>query len=196
MKNLFRNAFLFIILSIVFSSLSGCQTAENSKDNQPKPDTNAPANNNPNNYPLAPSVILNTEIKTIDGTTFKISDKKGKVLLLNLWATWCGPCRNEMPHLVEMQEKYREKDFEVIGLNTDNESVESIKKFASEMKLNYTQAYSTPQIDNEFIKLSRLNGIPQTLVLDRENRLTGVFAGGSAKVIKSMTETVEKVVNQ
>jgi len=196
MKNLLKNAVLFIALSVAFSSLTGCPTAKTDSSNQTTANTDAPKNNNPNNYPLAPSVILNTEIKMLDGTTFKVSDKKGKVVLLNLWATWCGPCRSEMPHLVEMQNKYRDRGLEVIGLNTDDESIEKINAFVKEMKLNYQQAYSDREIFNEFYKLSKMNGIPQTIIIDRENRLTGVFGGGSPKVISSMTETVEKVVNQ
>ncbi len=196
MKNLFTNAILFVALCIVFS---GCETAKTDSVNlAPKDDktTDAKKDSNPNGYPLAPSAILQTEIKMLDGTSFKVEDKKGKVILLNLWATWCGPCRSEMPHLVEMQNKYRDKGLEIIGLNTDQETVAEINDFAGKMKLNYAQAYSDQKLTNEFVKLSQMNGIPQTILIDRENRLTGVFAGGGPKVINSMKETVEKVMNQ
>jgi len=101
-----------------------------------------------------------------------------------------------MPHLVEMQNKYRDQGFEVIGLNTDQESVEEINSFAEKLKLNYTQAYSDSKLTGEFVKLSQMNGIPQSILIDRENRLTGVFAGGSPRVINSMKETVDKVMKQ
>lgn len=198
MKNLFTNAILFIALCVAFSSLTACETAKtDSVNSAPKENTtNAPKDGNPNNYPLAPSGILQSEVKMLDGTSFKIESKKGKVILLNLWATWCGPCRSEMPHLIEMQNKYRDQGFEVIGLNTDQESVEEINSFAEKMKLNYTQAYSDSKLTNEFVKLSQMNGIPQSILIDRENRLTGVFGGGSPKVINSMKETVDKVMKQ
>ncbi len=196
MKNLFTKAILFVALCIVFS---GCETAKtDSLNTAPKDDktTNAKKDSNPNNYPFAPSAILQAEIKMTDGTSFKMEDKKGKVILLNLWATWCGPCRSEMPHLVEMQEKYRDKGFEVIGLNQSDESVEEIKDFVGKMKLNYAQGYSDNKLTNEFVKLSQMNGIPQSILIDRENRLTGVFGGGGPKVINSMKDTVDKIVNQ
>jgi thiol-disulfide isomerase/thioredoxin len=198
MKNLFTNAILFVALCFVFSGLTACETAKTDSVNASKENTSTEAkkDSNPNGYPLAPSAILQTEIKMLDGTTFKIEDKKGKVVLLNLWATWCGPCRAEMPHLVEMQNKYRDKGFEVVGLNTDEESIADINDFAAKMKLNYAQGYSTSKLTAEFVKLSQMNGIPQSILIDRENRLTGVFGGGSPKVINSMKETVDKIVNQ
>lgn len=197
MKNLFTNALLFIALSIVFSGLLACTTAKtDSANNQSTTNTTSPDTSNPNNFPLAPSAILQAEIKNLDGTTFKVEDKKGKVVLLNLWATWCGPCRSEMPHLVEMQNKYRDRGFEIVGLNTDQETVEEINTFAEKMKLNYQQSYSDSKLLNEFVKLSKMNGIPQTILIDRQNRLTGVFAGGGPNVIAKMKETVDKIVNQ
>lgn len=198
MKNLFTNAILFLALSIGFSALTACETAKTDSINTSKENntTETKKDSNPNGYPLAPSAILQSEIKMLDGTTFKVQDKKGKVILLNLWATWCGPCRSEMPHLVEMQEKYRDKGLEIIGLNTDQESIGEINDFAAKMKLNYAQGYSDSKLTNEFVNLSKMNGIPQSILIDRENRLTGVFAGGGPKVVNSMKETVDKVVNQ
>ena len=198
MKKFFTNAILFIALSVAFSGLTACPTAITKSDsgNPQTSGSTSPAVNNPNNYPLAPSGILQAEIKMLDGTTFKLEDKKGKVILVNLWATWCGPCRAEMPALIEMQDKYRDKGFEIIGLDTDNESIEEINAFSSKMLLNYQLGYADGKLLGEFIKLSKLQGIPQSIVIDRENRLTGVFAGGGANVISKMKETVEKIVNQ
>src|ERR1044072_4771232 len=124
MKVVLKSFLLFIVLSIVFSALTSCQGTETASVN----DTNsaAPSNTaevssekNKGNYPPAPSAIMQNENKLLDGTTFKLEDKKGKIVLVNLWATWCGPCIGEMPHIVEMQEKYKDKGFEVIGLDSD-----------------------------------------------------------------------------
>ena len=195
MKKIFTNALLFIALSLVFSSLTGCPTANTKSDaNNPQTST-SPAKSS--EFPLAPTGILQSEIKMLDGTTFKLADKKGKVLLINLWATWCGPCRSEMPELIAMQEKYKDKGFEIIGLDTDkSESVSEIQSFAEQMKLNYQLGYADEKLFGEFVKLSKMNGIPQSIVIDRESRLTGVFAGGGAGVVNKMKETVEKIVNQ
>ena len=197
MKKFFTNAILFIALSIAFSSLTACPTANTKSDagNQ-KTNSNSPTDIKPSDFPLAPAGILQAEIKMLDGTSFKLEDKKGKVILINLWATWCGPCRAEMPELVVMQDKYRDKGFEIIGLDTDSETVEEINVFAEKMKLNYQLGYADRALLGEFIKLSKMNGIPQSIVIDRENRLTGVFAGAGPNVIQKMKETVEKIVNK
>ena len=195
MKNLFTNAILFIALSIAFSSLTACPTAKTDSLNQATNST-SPTDTKTSIYPLAPSAILQADIKMLDGTTFKLEDKKGKVLLINLWATWCGPCRAEMPELIAMQNKYRDRGFEIIGLDTDPETVEEIKTFAEKMKLNYQLGYADSKLVGEFVKLSKMNGIPQTILIDRENRLTGVFAGGGPNVVGKMKETVDKIVNR
>ena len=147
-------------------------------------------------FPLAPVAVSQAEIKTIDGGTFKIEDKKGKVVLLNLWATWCGPCRAEMPELIELQDKYRDKNFEIIGLNSDDETTEQIKDFAEKMKLNYTIAWADPKLMNELLKISKFNGIPQSYMIDRDGKLRGVFTGGGPKVIGQLKETADKVINE
>ena len=88
-------------------------------------------------YPLAPSAIRNAEFELIDGGTFRLADQQGKVTLINLWATWCGPCRNEMPELVKLEEKYKNQGFQVIGLDVDPEPLEMIEPFAKKMGINY-----------------------------------------------------------
>ena len=80
---------------------------------------------------------MQAELKGLDSAKFKIEDYKGKIVLVNLWATWCGPCKGEMPHLVELQNTYKEKGFEILGLDTDEDDTEAkVKEFAAEMKLN------------------------------------------------------------
>lgn len=191
-----------MVAAIAFSGLSGCTGTNNSakqiENTNSTANQTAQANNSQTSknseYPMLPSALLKTEIKKIDDTTFKLEDKKGSVILLNLWATWCGPCRGEMPHLIEMEDKFKSNKFEIVGLNTDDESVEDINKFAAEMKLNYQQAYASGDMMKEFLTISKFQGIPQSFLIDREGRLRGVFLGGGPKVIGTMKETVEKIV--
>jgi peroxiredoxin len=99
-----------------------------------------------------------------------------------------------MPHLIEMEDKFKSNNFEIVGLNTDDESVEAINSFAAQMKLNYQMAYASGDMMQEFLKISKFQGIPQSFLIDREGRLRGVFLGGGPKVIGTMKETVEKIV--
>ena len=204
-----KKVFLFLFLSFVFSGLFACNKAGTSNTqvgetnqaadgntNTAESNANTVAENDKSEYPPIATALAQTEIKKTDDTTFKLEDKKGKVVLVNLWATWCGPCRGEMPHLVEMQETYGDKGFEVIGLDIDPEPVEEINEFAKTMKLNYQLGWAEKELVGEFYRISKFNGIPQSFLIDRENRLRGVFMGGGKKVITQMKATVEKVVNE
>lgn len=203
MKVVLKNTALFVVLAFTFSALAGCSgtdTGAVDNGNAASPANapgDAPKSDKPKvNYPPAPSAIMQADIKLLDDSTFKLQDKKGKVILANLWATWCGPCIEEMPHLIEMHEKYKDKGFEVIGLNTDDETKEQIDAFAAKQKLNYPLGWADGKLVNEFVKVTRLNGIPQTLLINRDGQLTGVFTGGGKKTIEKMKETVEKIVNE
>lgn len=200
MKSLLIHLALFLSFSIVFSACSNTATTQQGPvyENTPPADAanNSTEQANNSEYPPAPAAVAQADIKLLDGSTVSVEDKKGKVVLLNLWATWCGPCRAEMPELVAMQNEYRDKNLEIIGLNVDEESVEDINAFAEEMKLNYTLAWSDTKLYSALLKLSKFNGIPQSFLIDRNGNLRGVFLGGSKKVVTEMRQTVEKVVNE
>lgn len=150
-------------------------------------------------YPPLPTAVADAEFEMIDGTKSKISDRKGKVLLINLWATWCGPCRAEMPHLVEMQNMYGDKGFQVLGLDIGNndgqpERIEDIERFAAAMKLNYELARISGELVGKFNRVSNFNAVPQSYLVDREGRLRGVFLGGGSDVINKMKQTTAAVM--
>jgi len=153
-------------------------------------------------YPPLVTNVADASFQMVDGTASKISDRKGKVVLINLWATWCGYCRQEMPRLIAMQNQYRDKGFQVLGLDigeqdTSNpESVESIQNFASMMGLNYELARIDGGLRFRFQQLSRFSGVPQSFLVDRSGRLRGVFLGGSQGAIAQMESIVAKVVNE
>ncbi len=203
MKKIFKMAFLFVGLSIALSNFTACtKTATTTQSDQtgekgaPTATEKTATEAKNNDYPPAPAAVSQAEIKTVDGGSFKVEDKKGKVILLNLWATWCGPCRAEMPELIALQNKYKDKDFEIIGLDSDDESAEEIKDFADKMKLNYTLAWADSKLMSELLKISKFNGIPQSYMIDRDGKLRGVFTGGGPKVMSQLQETADKVINE
>ncbi len=114
--------------------------------------------------------------------------------MINLWATWCGPCIKEMPELIAMQEKYGDKGFKVVGLNTDDESAEAVKAFVEKQKLNYKIGWATQEVMKEFFKVSELPGIPQSIIVNRNGNMTGVFRGGGPEVVEKMVETVDQTM--
>ncbi len=207
MKVLYFKVFvLFCVLSIVFSASFGCSysTSTGGSDDGPVAKNDGETKGSKTSkdgtvsdsgeYPAPPPKITAAEFKLIDGKTFSVTESKGKVVLINLWATWCGPCRKEMPALVEMQDKYRDKGFEIIGLDTDPETVEEIEVFAEKMKLNYKLGWADREMVTEFFTLGQMNGIPQSFLINRDGKLTGIFQGGSTRVVEKMRETVAKVV--
>jgi thiol-disulfide isomerase/thioredoxin len=204
MKNSFTNLTLFIVFAVALSALTSCSgvsSSPNATANETsKAGSNAPANAEPEkkktDYPPIAAAVADAEIKNLDGSTWKVADKKGKVLLLNMWATWCGPCRSEMPTLVKLQDAHRDNGLEVIGLNTDDEQVEDIERFAADMKLNYTLVWADTGLQSALVKISKFGGIPQTFIIDRDGNLRGVFRGANPADVKKMSELVELIVNE
>ena len=201
MKSSLTNLGLFIGLALALSALTNCSgtgASQNTAVNEVS--QNASVNTEPEkkktDYPPIATAVSQADIKNLDGTTFKVADKKGKVLLLNMWATWCGPCRSEMPTLVKMQDAHRDKGLEVIGLNTDDETVEEINKFAADMKLNYTLVWADTGLQSALLKISKFGGIPQSFIIDRDGNLRGVFRGANPADVKKMDELVEMIVNE
>jgi thiol-disulfide isomerase/thioredoxin len=207
MKNLFTKLFLFAVLSVSFSGLTACSNSANTQNgtiagNASTPSSNASGATKETNFPPVPSGLYQASIKDLEGNEYKLEDKKGKVVLVNLWATWCGPCIAEMPHLKEMQEKHQAKGFEVLGLNTgDNETgepepVDKIKTFAADKGLNYPLGYADEKFFSEMLKITRMAGIPQSILINREGQMIGIFKGGGARVINEMKQSVEKVMSE
>ena len=193
MKRFFTNLILFTAMTVAFSGLTACTNTATTNDGSTE--TSKATQNS--NYPPAPSAIMQADIKDLDGNTFKLEDKKGKVVLVDLWATWCGPCRDAMPDLVALQDKYRDKNFEIIGLDTDEEETpDQIKAFAQKQKLNYQLGYADAKMMSEFIKVTRLQGIPQSILINGDGRMVGIFPGGGKRVMAQIQETVEKTVNE
>lgn len=192
---------LFVSLIASCSGQGGNTPASGTTNNSAgDADSNA-AKSRSNEYPPLASGLASADLELMDGSKFKLTDKKGKVLLVNIWGTWCGPCREEMPHLVELQNKYGAQGFEVVGLNIGDgsgspESNEQIQTFAERMKLNYTLARSPNSATIEFYKITKQQVVPQTLLVDREGHLRGVFIGGGQRVIDSMKSTLEKTMSE
>lgn len=194
MKN--KLTILFLSFGILFAACNTASTKKSPTEELSAPSANTETANNPENpFPPAPTALMTADFKLIDGGKFKLEDAKGKVVLFNLWATWCGPCRAEMPELVELQNKYRDQGFEIVGLNIDDETPEQVKPFVEKMKLNYKIGWADRAETEEFMRISRRTEIPQSFLIDREGRLNGVFLGaGSA--LEKLKQSVENVMNK
>lgn len=115
----------------------------------------------------APELVLTT----IDGKTISLSELKGKRVILDFWATWCGPCRAEIPHFVKLREEVPEADLVIIGIS--DEEVAEIKDFAEEHKVNYLMV-SASDLPAPF---SEIESIPTTYFIDRQGIIQEVLVG-------------------
>lgn len=114
-----------------------------------------------------PSSLDPFTLTDLDGKTIASSDWKGKVVLVNFWATWCGPCRAEIPDLVALQSKYRDRVV-VIGVSEDEGPIDKVREFAAQYKVNYPIVMTTPEIEERFPGVAAL---PTTFFLDTDGRI-------------------------
>lgn len=197
MKNLMKKSFYPAVLAVaalIFAACGSSEKAASEKVTEPTGDKTAVEKSKKDDFPPAPDGIVKSDLRALEGENFKIGDFKGDVVLVNLWATWCAPCIKEMPHLIALQEKYGEKGFRVVGLNTDDESVEDVKAFVEKQNLNYKIGWANEDVQKDFYGITELPGIPQSIIINRNGNMTGVFRGGGPEVIEKMIETVDKTM--
>jgi peroxiredoxin len=114
------------------------------------------------------------ELKDVDGKAVKLSDFKGKVVILDFWATWCPPCRKEIPGFVELQEAYKDKGLVVIGVSLDEEGAAVVKPFMTEYKVNYPMVIGDGKTVEAY---GGISGIPTTFIIDKEGKIKSVHVG-------------------
>jgi|SRR5580700_2542221 cytochrome c biogenesis protein CcmG/thiol:disulfide interchange protein DsbE len=120
---------------------------------------------------LAPDFTLTD----LDGRKVTLSNYRGKVVLLDFWATWCGPCRTEIPHFVEMQNQYGPQGFQVIGISMDDDA-KPVREFALQYKLNYPVAVGDDKLADRF---GGVLGLPVNFIIDRQGRIHAKYLGAT-----------------
>jgi thiol-disulfide isomerase/thioredoxin len=142
----------------------------------------------------APSPALPPDftLKTLDGQEITLSKFKGKVVLLDFWATWCGPCREAIPHLISLQKTYQEKGFEVIGMNVDKGDAETVRRFVKSMDIPYPITL-TPE---EVVRNYGVTGLPTTILIDKQGKIRQKLLGYNSKISKQITSTVIELTQE
>jgi thiol-disulfide isomerase/thioredoxin len=120
-----------------------------------------------------PDTAPEFKLTALDGKPVTLAASRGKVILLNFWATWCGPCRAEIPDLVALQNKYKDR-LQVIGLVIDDEDQDAIEKFAGEFGINYPVALASTDIRMQY---GGIGALPTSFVLDGEGRVVQKHEG-------------------
>ena len=117
-------------------------------------------------------------LKDADGKVVHLSDYKGKVVLLDFWATWCGPCKIEIPWFMEMQRKNKDKGFEVLGVAMDDEGWEVVKPFVTKLGVNYRMVIGN---DTTAQAYGGVDALPTTFLIDRAGKVAAVHVGLTSK---------------
>jgi peroxiredoxin len=117
-------------------------------------------------------------VKDLKGREISLSNYSGKVVFLNFWATWCGPCKAEIPDLIEAYKQYKDKGMEIIGISLDRISPKSVLKFAEKYKINYPIIMGTEKILNDYDPGPY---IPTTIIVDQEGKIRHRHIGYMSK---------------
>ena len=128
-------------------------------------------------------------LKDADGKLVHLSDYKGKVVLLDFWATWCGPCKIEIPWFMDMQRKNRDRGFEVLGVSMDDEGWEVVKPFLSDLQVNYRVVIGNDVTAQLY---GGVDALPTTFLIDRGGKIAAVHVGLASK--KDFEDGIEQLL--
>jgi thiol-disulfide isomerase/thioredoxin len=148
----------------------------------------------PNSAAL-PENVMQASINLLDGQKRKLADYSGKVLIVDLWATWCGPCKQEIPHLVEIAKEYKDKGVEVIGLTNENQETDAewVKQFSEAFNINYPIGWANDEMQAGLTR--GRNSIPQTFIIGRDGKIFKHFVGFSPRLIPQMKAAIEEAAS-
>jgi cytochrome c biogenesis protein CcmG/thiol:disulfide interchange protein DsbE len=113
-------------------------------------------------------------LKDATGATVKLSEYRGKVVLLNFWATWCGPCQIEIPWFIDFQQQYKDSNFAILGVSLDDDGWKSVKPYVEKKKINYRVMIGTEELSQMY---GGVDSLPTTFIIDREGRIAAKHEG-------------------
>ena len=157
---------------------------------------NAPAPAAPPALTDLPPQVSVAPLKDAKGASFKLADFYGKVMVINLWATWCGPCRREIPELVKLHKEFHSRGVEMIGLSTENPdaSAEKVRKFIQDFQIDYRIGWAPVEVGVPLMQ--ERQAIPQIFVISRDGRILKHFVGFSpANTSAELKQALEDALN-
>lgn len=128
-------------------------------------------------------------LPNLDGKQVSLKDFANKVIIIDFWATWCGPCRQEIPHLNRLYEDYRGKGLEIVGISMDTDEPESIKKFTRDFRMEYTVVIGNESVAEDF----GLLGYPTTIIIDRKGNIVKKYTGYQPAFIQEIEKTIKEL---
>jgi len=164
----FRIVSRFVLASLILLVLSSAEIPAPAQENVAG-NLQAPVIRLVRNPDAAPAI----DLQGLDGKPINLKEEKGKVVLLNFWATWCGPCRDEVPDLIELQNRYKDK-LQIIALTVDDDDADEVRKFVEQAGINFRIGMSTPRIRGAY---GGIPALPSTFVIDQQGRVVQKHVG-------------------
>ncbi len=178
-----------LIIAIALVIFSGNKTeskaeTQNVSTQQQQPVQKSAAATTPEDqYPVAPDF----ELPDLNGKNIKLSDFKGKVVFLNFWATWCPPCKREIPGFINLVKKYGKDGFIVLGVAVDPREFDKVKPYAEKVGINYPIVYDKKGVSQLY---GGIRSIPTTFVINRQGKVVGQIVGSRPE------QTFEGIIKQ
>ena len=116
----------------------------------------------------------NFTLADANGAKVSLADYKGKVVLLNFWATWCGPCKVEIPWFIEFNKTYKDRGLVVVGVSLDDDGWKSVKPYLAEKKIDYTVVVGNDAVSKSY---GDVDSLPTTFIIDRDGRIAFMHTG-------------------
>jgi cytochrome c-type biogenesis protein len=136
------------------------------------------------------AVAPDFSLESLDGKTVRLSDLRGKAVLLNFWATWCGPCKVEMPWFVDLQNQYGSQGLQIVGVAMDDASKEDISKFAKDMGVNYPILIGKESVGDQY---GGVPALPESFVITRDGKIMDKIIGLRGK--SDIEDAIKKALN-
>ncbi len=179
-----------VITVVVFGLLTAIGVSSCNSNDPPSKSTASRAN-------TLPRQVLEAENRAVSGAPIKLGNYSGKVMLVNLWATWCGPCRMETPELVRLHKEFQSRGVEMIGLSTENPdaSARSVSEFINEYNVDYQIGWA--KIEVAQILMQGRTNIPQSFIIARDGRVIRRFIGFNPQTTPTqLKEALEQALKE
>jgi peroxiredoxin len=163
----------FIVIAAVALIVGAVYLNKPNRDNT-APAQDIPAENAAMQTPGEGKMAPDFALTSTDGKTIKLSDFRGKVVVVDFWATWCPPCKAEIPDFIKLYSQYKDDGFQMLGISLDQGGLSDVKPFMKDYGINYPIVLGDNQVVAAY---GGIRGIPTTFVIDKEGRIRASFEG-------------------
>ncbi|MBI5021416.1 MAG: TlpA family protein disulfide reductase [Ignavibacteriales bacterium] len=175
-----KSKYLFFSLLVAIVLITGCAKKKEQSGEVESAGSKAANVSEISNFEKRADLAPNFSWKDKDGKTISFDTFRGKVTLVNFWATWCGPCKRELPDLIALSKEMETKGVKVIGISTDRGSnvIDDVKSFVSQSGITYQIVISTEDLEEAY---GNIRVIPTTFLIDADGKIAETIVGGRSK---------------